>query len=334
MRVVGLSDGELAAAARAEPPALAVFTSDAQPGSGKPSVLGEVRLESGALVFAPRFPFVPGLGYRAHFRLQGRPELWLTFDVPAPAGEPPRVAGVFPSDEELPANALRLYVHYSQPMEARDAARHVRLIDARGREVALPFVEVEPGLWDPRQTRLTLLFHPGRTKRGVAPGERLGPPLRQGGAYRLRVDAGLRSARGQPLAAPFEKRIRVGPADRVSPRIEDLRVTAPDAPSAPLVVRLPEPLDEALLGRLLWVADASGARVEGVVAIDSGETRWRFRPARPWAPGAYAVRVHPAVEDRAGNRFDRLFDRDVATTPPPDAVEPYRIAFRAAFAER
>ena len=56
--------------------------------------------------------------------------------------------------------------------------------------------------------------------------------------------------------------------------------------------------------------------------------RWTFTPAAPWAAGDYALRVHPALEDRAGNRFDRLFDRELATTPPPQtALEPYRVPF-------
>jgi hypothetical protein len=34
------------------------------------------------------------------------------------------------------------------------------------------------------------------------------------------------------------------------------------------------------------------------------------------------VRVHPALEDHAGNRFDRLFDREAGTPPGEDAPEP------------
>jgi hypothetical protein len=237
------------------------------------------------------------------------------------------VTALFPSAETLPANTLRLYVHFSQPMETQDAAAHVRLLDADGRAIELPFVEVEPGLWDPQQRRLTLIFHPGRLKRGVGTGEAMGPPLVEGRRYRI-VVSDAPDARGMPMAAALEREIRVGPADRTSPRIEDVRVEAPGSPKDALRVLFPEPLDEALLRRLVWVEDARGERVDGAVEIGEGETRFTFAPAAAWTRGDYVLRVHPALEDRAGNRFDRLFDRALAAAPPPEtAIEAYRIPF-------
>lgn len=328
--VTGLTPVELAQA-RSAAAALVVYTGDSLPAADVPAVLGELRPGPDALHFEPRFPFVAGLRYTARFQLPGRPPLLRTFEVAEPAGPPPRVTGVFPSGDVLPENTLRLYVHFSQPMEAQGAARHVRLLDAAGEPLTLPFVEIEHGLWDPQQTRLTLLFHPGRIKRGVGPGESLGPPLRAGAEYRLVVDPGLRNARGQPLQAPFERRFRVGAADRTSPRIAELRVAAPERADAPLEVSLPEPLDEALLRRLVWIEDARGARLEGDIAVEAGETSWRFHPARPWAPGDYALCVHPALEDRSGNRFDRPFDRDVTASQAEGESAAQRLPFRVRF---
>jgi hypothetical protein len=173
-----------------------------------------------------------------------------------------------------------------------------------------------------------LLFHPGRIKRGVAPGEWLGTPLRAGGTYRLVVDAAMRDTSGLSLGRNFEWRIRATAADRESPRADGLRVTAPGDGAAPLVVELPEPLDEALLHRLIWVEDASGRAVAGTAAITDGETRWSFRPERDWPLGRYELRVHQALEDRAGNRFDRVFDREGGTGTTGDAAEaPLRLEF-------
>jgi hypothetical protein len=240
------------------------------------------------------------------------------------------VLAVFPSSDVLPENLLRFYVHFSQPMEAKGAQRHVRLVDDSGVELPLAFVEIEHGLWDPRQTRLTLLLHPGRIKRGVAPGERLGPPLRAGAAYRLRVDASMTDTSGRPLGATFERRFRVEGADRESPTRSGLRLDTPRGPEEPLTVRLPEPLDEALLHRLIWVEEARGRILEGAVEVRNGETIWSFRPSAPWSPGRYALRVSPAIEDRAGNRFDRLFDREANAASGADTVaspEPLRLDF-------
>jgi hypothetical protein len=310
--------------------ALAVFTGAGVPARGTPAIAGAYALDDEGLHFRPLFPFVSGVRYTARLDVGRGAPLVQGFEVDPPTGEGPRVTAVFPSGDALPENALRVYVHFSRPMEIRDAHRHVRLEQADGAVVPLAFVEVQHGLWDSRRTRLTLLFHPGRIKRGVAAGETLGPPLRTGKIYRLVVDGAMRDAAGLALGRDFEWRIRATAADRESPRVEALRVRPPEAGNAPLVVELPEPLDEALLHRLIWVEDASGRAVAGAAAVSDQESRWSFHPERGWPPGRYVLRVHPALEDRAGNRFDRVFDRESAGSAPADAAPdatPLRLEF-------
>jgi hypothetical protein len=65
----------------------------------------------------------------------------------------------------------------------------------------------------------------------------------------------------------------------------------------------------------VWVEDARGMAVEGRASLSDDETRWTFQPDEPWPAGRYSVRLRAALEDRAGNRFDRLFDRDAAPAP-------------------
>ena len=289
--------------------ALVVHTDAARSYPGMPAVAGSYAVDGEGLHFTPRFPFVAGLGYHARFDLEGT-LLERRFAVAPVAVEPPTLTAVHPSGASLPANALRLYIHFSRPMDAHGAHRHVRLLDEDGREIPLAFVEVENGLWDPGQTRLTVLFHPGRVKRGVAPGERLGPVLREGRRYRLVVDAAMADAAGTALGTPYEHAFAVVAADRAAPRTSDLRLRGPRTSDAPLAVDLPEPLDHALLQRWIWVEDARGQRVGGVSTVSEGETRWSFAPAMPWTSERYSVCLHPGLEDRAGNRFDRLFDRE------------------------
>jgi hypothetical protein len=296
--------------------ALAVYTEAAHSRAGMPAIAGSYTIDGEGLHFTPRFPFVAGLGYHVRFELDGT-RLERTFSVTPPAVEAPRVTAIHPSGPSLPANALRLYVHFSRSMSARGAHRLVRLLDEDGRLVPLAFVEVENGLWDPGQTRLTLLFHPGRVKRGVAPGERLGPVLREGRRYRLLVDGAMADAAGVVLGTAYEHEFAVVAADRTAPRMTDVSLRAPEASDGPLAVHLPEPLDHALLQHRIWVEDARGQRVEGAPTVSDEETRWSFAPAAPWAAQGYSVCLHPALEDRAGNRFDRLFDR-----PAEDRVNP------------
>jgi hypothetical protein len=70
--------------------------------------------------------------------------------------------------------------------------------------------------------------------------------------------------------------------------------------------------------------------VSGRVDVADGETRWVFTPERPWTPGAYEVRLARAIEDRAGNRFDRAFDRDAGAAEgsvEPQSAPPLRLPF-------
>jgi hypothetical protein len=294
--------------------------------SSLPAIAGWYALDEQGLHFTPHFAFVSGLRYTVRFRL-GRTSKERVFEVSAPPAPAPRVTAVHPSGEDLPENTLRLYVQFDSPMAVRDAHRHVRLQDGGGREVPLAFVDLGDGLWDAGQTRLTLLFHPGRVKRGIAPGERLGPPLRAGSEYRLVLSGVLASSAGVPMGADFVRIFRATGADREPPDVSRIVVRAPDTVADPLRLVLPEPLDQALLQRWIWVEGEDGKRVDGQARVEQGETSWVFHPARPWRPGRHAVRVSPALEDRAGNRFDRAFDRDLAALPAAEDNEPYRFPF-------
>jgi hypothetical protein len=311
--------------------ALAVFTGDRIPGPERPAVAGTHAIDERGFWFEPRFPFVPGLRYTARFTLRDV-QVDRAFEVARPAdADPPRVVDLHPSGDTLPENALRLYVQFSRPMTARGVQAHVHLVDADGPEVPLAFVPVEDGLWDPQRTRLTLLFHPGRVKRGVAPGEGMGPPLRAGREYRLVVDGSLTDVAGTAMGQPFVRAFRAVEADRAAPRLSNASVTPPRAPTDALAVTLPEPLDHALLQRWVWVEDDAGRPLAGRVEIAAGETRWTFHPEQPWIPGRYAVRLRAGLEDRAGNRFDRLFDREGSAAPAAAETETLTLPFDARF---
>ena len=292
-----------------------------------PPVVGTYAIEDGVIRFRPRFPLAPGMTYYARFAGgvfdahrnhtgAGTPDAELLFAMPLPDRPPaPRVEAIYPSAEVLPANLLRIYVHFSTPMRARGVHHHVHLYDEAGYDVSLPFVEIEGGLWDPAGRRLTLLFHPGRVKRGVGPNIALGAPLREGQRYRLVIDAGLRDASGYPLASAFEKEFLVGEADRRSPDLGDWRLAPPASSTGAVMVDFPEPLDHALLHRWIIVEDSDGRPIDGQVNVTQNETRWSFTPDSPWPAGACSIFVHPALEDLAGNTFHYLFDQDATERP-------------------
>ncbi len=214
-------------------------------------------------------------------------------------------------------------------MRRGEAQRHLHLFEADGEEVPAPFALIDRELWDPETTRITVFFDPGRTKRGVGPNREIGPPLRAGRVYRLLVDRGWRDAADRPLKAPFEKHFRVVAPDRTQPDPRDWELAPPESRIDPLVLVFPEPMDRALLERLLWVVDASGAIVAGAISISDRERRWIFEPQTFWRPGRYELRIDPGLEDLAGNTprraFEMLGTSEVGAAEVSDAI---RLSFR------
>jgi hypothetical protein len=89
--------------------------------------------------------------------------------VPKPKREPTTViTQVNPTADRLPENTLRWYVHFSAPMTRGGAYRHVKLLCGET-EVSYPFLELDEELWSADGKRFTLLFDPGRVKRGLKP---------------------------------------------------------------------------------------------------------------------------------------------------------------------
>ena len=80
-----------------------------------------------------------------------------------------RVLKVYPSANRLPENTLRLYVHFSGVVARGGVYSRFKLVRDDGKAVLRPFVELDEELWSEDGLRLTLLFDPGRVKRGQTP---------------------------------------------------------------------------------------------------------------------------------------------------------------------
>lgn len=309
--------------------AAATLTRSAQPwfglwlGEGKlnsPSLAGTYSCDGAQLRFRPSLPLLPGQTYTA--RLE-RPGLSLRAEHRTPAAAaaaPPQLHTIYPTSDRLPANHLKFYLVFSEPMETGVFLRHCRLVDARGREVTAPFRETE--LWSPDGRRLTLWFHPGRQKTGVNLNVEFGPVLTEGGDYRLVVDGRWPSARGTPMGTDVTKSFRTVPPLHEQLTAQSWKVLAPAAGTRePLRVVFPLPLDWATLQRQLLVTMAAGA-VPGSVSVEPGEQEWRFVPERAWVTGAHELRVGTALEDHAGNSLARPFEVNLLQRPlPPVASE-------------
>jgi hypothetical protein len=319
-RLTALADAKLTAAEWPKVARLVVDDGTPEEVAKKPSVAGDWSVTATGLTFEPLFPLAPGVRYRVFCDLGAAPRAKLKGDafslalvIPKPLPGPRvRVLGIDPSPNRLPENTLRVYVHFSGPVARGDVYRHFKLVRDDGKQVLRPFVELDEELWSNDGTRLTLIFDPGRVKRGLSPREEHGPILEEGHRYTLTVDANWPDADGRPLIAAYAKTFSVTAPDDEPVWPDQWKLVAPRARSdAPLLVRLPKPHDRALLGRMLWVTDAAGKRVEGTVSVGGGERVVSFAPAKQWARGDYKLVIDATLEDVCGNRVGEPFEVDV-----------------------
>jgi hypothetical protein len=274
-----------------------------------PRLAGTYHAEPGVLTFTPRYPLQSGLTYRAAFVL-GSESATVTL-TPRKTGAPAAatvVERVYPTASVWPENQLRFYIHFTAPMSRGEAFERIHLLDRNkgDAEIKLPFLEIDQELWDREQRRLTILFDPGRVKRGLVPHNEAGPPLVAGGRYLLVVDADWKDASNRSLAQAFRKEFTVGPAWREGIDVRQWKLATPQAGTRESVrINFPRPLDSALLLRCITVP-----AVDGEASIGEGETEWRFVPSSPWAAAPQTVSVLEILEDLAGNKVGRPFDVD------------------------
>jgi hypothetical protein len=284
-----------------------------------PPMLGNYRVASDRLRFEPQFPLEPGVKYRAVFRparLNGKgvgEEIAAVFEMPRRDSTPTtEVTRIYPSADELPENLLKFYLHFSASMSRGQIYDHIKLVDESGKQVELPFLEIDEELWDPEFKRLTLFIDPGRIKRGVKPLEEIGPSLEEGKSYALVIDREWRDSAGNPLKTSFQKRFKVGPPDRLPPDPKAWKIESPQAGGRdPLIMIFPEPMEHALAERMIFVTLASGEQVIGKIVLENQERRWIFTPAQPWRAGKYQLVIQTTLEDLAGNNIGKPFEVDL-----------------------
>jgi hypothetical protein len=285
----------------------AIFDSEL---ANPPPLAGSLAALSDGLRFTPRYPLEPGMRYRAVFR-DGNQNISEEFAIPAREAPAARLRAIYPTARVLPQNQLKFYLQFTAPMSRGDAYRHLALLDAKGMVVDLPFLELSEELWNPRGDRLTLLLDPARVKNGLKPREESGPVLNIGRRYTLLVRRDFRDAAGRPLADDFRKEFTVRQPDETCPQPKLWQLRVPHARTQePLVVRFGEPLDRALLERMLWIVDDAGQEVLGTGTVGSEESSWRFQPQESWLTGRFRLMADTQLEDLAGNSIARKFELD------------------------
>ena len=289
-----------------------------------PAVAGAYTIAGQVLRFEPLFSLDPRVAHRVVFdpaRIPPAPgrggDAWRASPVTLVIGAAvtqvvpvTHVVQMFPPDVML-ENQLRVYLQFSSPMGRRPARDYVRVLDEAGREVVDAFLPLDVSLWNADRTRCTLLFDPGRVKRGILPNAEMGRPLTEGRRYTLVVSREWRDIEDRPLVEEFRRAFRVVPAVLTAIEPKAWRLTPPVAGNRePLAVIFPRALDHALAQRALVVRGLDGRQLDGAVELDDAATRWAFTPATAWRAGAHQLRTLSVLEDPAGNRVGRAFDAD------------------------
>lgn len=200
---------------------------------------------------------------------------------------------VYPSGLTVPENLLRIELRFSAPLRPPLTINQVQLTDANGVEIKDPFLDLP--LISTDDKIVTILLHPGRVKSGVRANLALGRALHAGSTVILVVNHAS-------LPKPVHKRWQVTAFDSQSPQPARWTFEVPPRDSrSPFVVHLDKPVSSSA-ERMIAIRGMDGERLTGEACLESGETVWRFAPARPWQPGSYALVTHPDLEDPAGNR--------------------------------
>ena len=247
------------------------------------AIAGRYERDGNRIEFRPLFPFDAGRVYHARLVL---PETTIIagFQVPgSPGSAATFVVRSTPSTDSVPENLLRMYLEFSDSMSRESGVEHIHLLDASGREVQHAFLPLDADFWNPAHTRYTVLFDPGRVKRGILPNEEMGRPLRAGRAYTLLVDSTWRDAHGRPLIRSFRQELVATPAVLTAIKLAEWKLATPNAGTRDsLVVTFPRSLDRGLIDRAIGVETARGESVSGSTAVGSGERRWAFVPTKAW----------------------------------------------------
>ncbi|HMC77032.1 MAG TPA: hypothetical protein VKH34_07855 [Vicinamibacterales bacterium] len=331
--VRGLSRGDLGALTRAElTPERWASVLRVGVGADAPPMAGAYAVRDGALRFVPMFPLDPGRPYTVTFDPSAVPGLGASEKVTAVLSlpmaaqtAPVSVAAVYPTGPTVPANLLRMYVEFSGPMGTRPGQDYIKVIGADGAEIPGALLPLDTELWNGEHTRFTILFDPGRVKRGILPNRAMGRPLEPGTTFTIAIAGTWPDAHSRPLASEFRKTYRVGPAIEAPLATPAWQTTPPPAGSRePLRLTFPAALDHGLLQRALRVVRGNAA-VAGVITVAGGETEWRFVPDAAWTAGDYAIEILPVLEDPAGNRIGHAFE---SVDPDDDTrAAPVRLPF-------
>lgn len=273
------------------------------------AVLGEFTRNASDISFAAVAPLTRGLRYEV---LEGGISIG-EIEIPESDDAAPELLAIYPTQDTVPENLLKVYLHFSASMTEGRSADFVHLLSSEGDTLKGTFLDLQPELWNEDGTVLTLWLDPGRIKLDLIPNKELGSPLQRGMSYALAVAPGWESKSGIASKALATKQFIVGDRDDLSPKADTWNLLVPEAgKKTPLTIEFGEPIDHTLAIMAIRVLDNAHEPIEGAVEISKEEQQFQFTPIASWKSGSYIIEIEGRLEDLAGNNLNRLFETDLS----------------------
>jgi len=242
--------------------------------------------------------------------------------IPGADKKRPKVLSVLPACRTVPANLLKFYIEFDQPMrEGKSVFDHIAILDDQKKAVKSPWRRQE--IWSEDTKRLTLWIHPGRVKQGVNLREELGPVLQRGKKYTLVISKDLQSQAGNNPVNDYRIGFETSEEHRQKIHPEKWKLRLPKTGSmASLEIQTLRALDPYLVRRHVEIFGLAGTKIETTLAWDKEQETFLFTPIEKWQSGNFRIEISKYLEDLAGNTPVRVFDTDLkAAKEVPAALE-------------
>jgi hypothetical protein len=272
------------------------------------AVLGDYKINDEEVIFEPLVPFTLGLSYEILIDDSVVAEV----AIPLDHTDAPELLSIYPTQDTVPENLLKMYFEFSEPMVEGNSLSHIVLIKNDKDTLEGTFLDLQPELWNQEGTVLTLWLDPGRIKRDLIPNRELGSPLGAGNDYTLYIENSWKSKRGRQLTKATIKSFFATKRDDISPQSLQWEILSPRSNTRdPMVVKFHESLDVYILKETAGVEDADNEQVAGTIEILDEERILHFTPTDPWNKGKFTFTVETKLEDLSGNNLNRPFDVDI-----------------------
>ena len=292
-------------------------------------IQGTYQKEDEYLIFKPDFPFERGMNYMVKIKntdsINSYSYHYFQIDQKKIV-EQAKVIGVFPSAPQLPENLLRFYVYFNTPMKKGEVLKHIQLVDADGNIDRHAFMEFKQELWSSDGKRLTVLFDPGRIKRGVSTNTEKGPALLKGNQYHLIISDDWQDVYGQQLSHSTKKTIEVVETYRSKIKVNEWAIDYPKANShETLVIYFDRIMNHALIQTMIKLVDDKDKRISGYWEILEREQSIIFIPQKKWKKGNYQIKIDSRLEDISGNNLQNPLDhkqsKEAVNNLPYESIE-------------